>query len=243
MTIVVLSQNGWPAQASPAGTSTFTAGGVSFRAANPDVAVCAGELITRYVAEVEPIKGPVLDDWSWAERVIRGSESGTITNHASMTAWDLNALKYPQGTDNMPDAKIALVHRILATIVTPDGRRVFRWGGDYVNAKLDQMHYEIVVSKADVADAANLIRKRHTEVELTDTIILSPAAAEALGAPNKAGGKVTVQSVLMWGGARGKANAERLEGLKEQLTLLAETVTELQHTTAQLVARLPPAKP
>jgi hypothetical protein len=237
--VTATSQNGWPALTSTAGTSTFAAGGVSFRAANPDVAVCAGELISRYVAEVETIKGPVQDDWSWAERVIRGSESGTITNHASMTAWDLNALKYPQGTGNMPDAKIALVHRILATIVTPDGRRVFRWGGDYVHAKLDQMHYEIVVSKQDVADAAELIRKRHAEMDLTDTIILSPAAAAALGTPHKAGDKVTVQWVLMWGGARGKANAEQLEQLREQVRLLSATVTELQHATAQLVSRLP----
>lgn len=79
------SQNGWLAQPTTEHFTRFTAGGNGWWAANDDVAVVFGEFIRRFVAEVEPIAGPVLDDWSYANRLVRGSAT-VVSNHGSATA-------------------------------------------------------------------------------------------------------------------------------------------------------------
>lgn len=83
------SQNGWPVLSSNR-LIWFSAAGGRFAAASSDVAFLAKYLIDSFDKEVEKVDGKVLDDWSWADRKIRGGSS-SISNHASATAWDLNA--------------------------------------------------------------------------------------------------------------------------------------------------------
>lgn len=109
----------------------------------------AGDLL-RWVAaqfhrRVEPIDTGEYDDWGYAERPIRGSTT-VLSNHASGTALDINAVKHPQGTKpsaNFTPGQINTVHDILAQT-----EGCVRWGGDYVPPALkDGMHFEIIASE------------------------------------------------------------------------------------------------
>ena len=79
-------------------------------------------------ATIRPINTGVFDDWSYAERTVRG-ESDVISNHASGTAGDVDATRWPLGskaTAYLTPAEIARVH---AQLVTYEG--CIRWGADY----------------------------------------------------------------------------------------------------------------
>jgi hypothetical protein len=173
----------------------FTAAGERFAAANHDVAVVADNLITRFNAEVEPIKGDILDDWSYADRPVTGSTT-TISNHASATAWDLNALKHPRGVKGtFSAAKTRAVRQILADIVDDAGHRVFRWGNDYVSSPIDSMHFEINVTRAQVAQARV---KLEAEMEWGDKIKLTATDAKWWGSPYAEGDEVTIGAMLRY---------------------------------------------
>lgn len=87
--------------------------------------------------KVEDLDEPLLDDWGYAFRPIRGFET-TLSNHSSGTAMDLNATDHPLGVVNSFSAKDEqAIHRRLRMY---DG--CIRWGGDYHNRK-DEMHFEI----------------------------------------------------------------------------------------------------
>jgi hypothetical protein len=80
-------------------------------------------------------KGSVWDEWAWAFRPVRGGSS--LSNHASGTAVDLNATKYPLGTTLMAAwRKVKIRARLVFFLGT------IRWGGDYEGRK-DEMHFEI----------------------------------------------------------------------------------------------------
>ncbi len=82
------------------------------------------------------LKGDQWDEWAYAWRDVRGSTT-SLSNHASGTAVDLNATRYPLGTMLMAvwrKAKIRLRLRLY--------RSCLRWGGDYEGRK-DEMHVEI----------------------------------------------------------------------------------------------------
>ena len=204
------SQNGWPVLSSNRLT-WFSAAGGRFAAANSDVAVLAKYLIERFADEVEPIEGRVLDDWSWAARNVRGSTS-VISNHASATAWDLNALKHPQGVrGTFTQSKIAKVHSILAGITDGKGHKVFRWGNDYVNSKIDSMHFEINVSASTVRLARTVLQQRledEADMKWNDQIKLTAADAKIWGGPWKAGDKVTVGLMIRYPTLARRAEAE-----------------------------------
>lgn len=85
-------------------------------------------------------------------RTIAGSS--TLSSHASATAIDLGATRFPQHADRMTSAQKAAVHRLLVKY------EVLEWGGDWSPSYLDQMHTQLrqssppgrqVVSSADVA--------------------------------------------------------------------------------------------
>jgi len=95
------------------------------------------ELAAWYHVRVEPIDQGQLDDWGYAERTIRGGTS--LSNHASGTAIDLNALRHPLGASGTFQAwQVQRIRRWLRT-----RHYCVRWGGDYSRRK-DEMHWEIV---------------------------------------------------------------------------------------------------
>lgn len=98
-------------------------------------------------ANIEKIDhGSVRDDWSYAERDIRGSEQ--TSNHASGTAIDLNALRHAMGVRGT----FRHAWQVLKIRNTLKRRysSCIRWGGDY-NGRPDEMHFEIVKGPAACA--------------------------------------------------------------------------------------------
>lgn len=112
------------------------------------------EVAARFHREVEAIEGPVMDDWGYAERNIRGS-STTLSNHASGTAIDLNAPRHPLGKRGTFTGEQA--RRIRAIVGATGG--VVRWGGDYTS-RADEMHFEINDGRTErqCADALHRLR-------------------------------------------------------------------------------------
>lgn len=148
------SQNGWPV----VGKSACDQGpfeDVSFPNGilAGDVATIARWQLARYNREVEPLVSGTC--WGWFDRSIIGSK--TISNHASATAWDVNADQHPLGTDpaaNFTPAQIAACKRIIA-----DSAGTLRWGGMYTGRK-DPMHWEINASRSEVASFAAQLREQ-----------------------------------------------------------------------------------
>jgi hypothetical protein len=173
------SQNGWPAYANTSHFTRFTAAGQGWWAANPDVAVVFREFIERFDAEVEEVTQSTLDDWSYANRLVRGSSS-VVSNHGSATAIDINALKHPRGARNtFSGAKAARVRRIKNAITDNSGRPVLRLGMDFTTT-VDDMHVEISANRARVKQAADKIRKRkEDDVSFSDKHKLTAADVAA----------------------------------------------------------------
>lgn len=117
-----------------------------------DVAYIARWHVAQYDRRVERLKAGQC--WGWFVKVIEGSK--TISNHASGTAWDLNAPDNPMGTGttkkSMTSAQIAECHEL-----ENESDNVLRWGGDYVSRQ-DPMHWEIVGSRAAVRQFAAKLR-------------------------------------------------------------------------------------
>jgi hypothetical protein len=133
------SQNGWPA--SP---DQKEIGIKEFKIKNTDrkmrLQKDAGVILAAFAAEfhaqVEPIDDPEIDDWGFAYREVRGSDTD-LSNHSSGTAIDLNATKHPLGKKGTFTKEQVKIIRELCE------KYGLRWGGDYKN-RIDAMHYEIV---------------------------------------------------------------------------------------------------
>lgn len=85
---------------------------------------------------IENIDRGQLDEWGYAERPIRGSQ--TTSNHASGTALDINATRHPMG--HRGTFTKAQTQRIREQLKRYEG--CIRWGGDY-SGRTDEMHFEI----------------------------------------------------------------------------------------------------
>ena len=185
MASVVRSQNGWAAR-SPAHYRTYIVPGteglrpVRLRL-DPDAAPLLLTWAQIYHREVEPLNHKphrgryIVDDWSYAARLIRGS-STTVSNHASGTAIDLNALQYPLGTSHMSGPKVERLREALARLELHQGD-LLRWGGDY-HGRRDQMHIEVVCTREEARAWA---RRMHRQVRAVPrarrTLVLTAAAA------------------------------------------------------------------
>ncbi len=138
------SQNGWPASPN---RETLGVVSISIEGCETKFAVCnkVAPIFKAFLAEfnekVEKIdKGQ--DDWGYAFRQVRGS-TDMLSNHASGTAIDVNALKHPLGASNtFKPEKEKIVRELCA-------KYGLRWGGDYKNRK-DEMHFEITESPKEV---------------------------------------------------------------------------------------------
>jgi hypothetical protein len=204
------SQNGWPAYND---TSHFVIGSSEdfvFWAANDDVKVIFEDLIQRFNQRVEPISGKTLDDWSWADRNVRDSDT-VISNHASATAIDLNATKHPRGkVETFSQHQVSAIHAIVAGY-----HGVIRWGGDYVSAQVDAMHFEINANASNVKLVADELRNEYVPLTNADAdliinrlldhkVELSDEAAKAMssaGTKRKQGDLISLNYLINWGGA------------------------------------------
>ncbi|MEY4332021.1 MAG: hypothetical protein RLZZ196_759 [Bacteroidota bacterium] len=139
------SQNGWPASPDQKeiGVKEF-----KIKNANRKMRLQkdAGKILAAFAnefhAKVEPIDEGVFDDWAYAYRNVRLSDS-ELSNHASGTAIDLNATKHPLGAENTFTKQQAIIIRELCK------KYGIRWGGDYKKRK-DEMHFEIVETPDEV---------------------------------------------------------------------------------------------
>jgi hypothetical protein len=135
------SQNGWPAlpSGSPALHKWVVPGADRhFVLRNGS----AGFLLCHYVMwhhrniDRLDMKGDPWDEWGYAYREIRGSETD-LSNHASGTAVDLNATRYPLGTTHMSEADKRKIRKRLRLY-----NGCIRSGAFYEGRK-DEMHFEI----------------------------------------------------------------------------------------------------
>jgi hypothetical protein len=141
------SQNGWPAGETGALDRGFSVAGVTFPGG-----VRRGEVsdVLRYVAEqVHARVEPLVPGWCWGYNHRPVTGGGALSNHASGTAIDINAPRHPYGKrDTFTPEQRGVIREILAEV----GGAV-RWGGDYTGNR-DDMHFEIDVSAAKVAEVA-----------------------------------------------------------------------------------------
>lgn len=154
------SQNGWVANDRTKVASQFVPGTdrkLTVRTDAPGLLLL--EVAAAFHRMVEPIiesRGE-LDDWGYAERPIRGGVS--LSNHASGTAIDLNALKHPLGAVNTftPSQRDQIKLILAAT------GHVVHWGGNWQGRK-DEMHFEIGPGKtmADCEHALSAMRMFNT---------------------------------------------------------------------------------
>jgi hypothetical protein len=148
--VTARSQNGWSANDRSV-ISTRTVRGTHVRLAVRDGP--AGDLLMEVAAlfdltvqEIDTAVGADPDDWGYAERPVRGSSD--VSNHASGTAIDLNAARWPLGSApsvNLSARQIAAVREIVAAT-----GGAIRWGGDYAGRK-DPMHFEINNGQTEVS--------------------------------------------------------------------------------------------
>lgn len=147
------SDNGW--QGIPNKDETFSGSLV-----DPDLTIFTAShevsdlflfFIRQFHETVEPIDGPIVDDWSWAWRPVRGT-TNVLSCHASGTAVDINALKHPRGSFNtFTHAQVNKLREILASFRDPHtGLSIFKWGGDF-HGVVDEMHFQIQGDQAAVA--------------------------------------------------------------------------------------------
>lgn len=137
------SQNGWEVL-SPTSSKLHTwrlPGGTLLRLRNGSAGFLLCHLALWFDHKIEDLQEPVLDDWGYAYRPIRGYTSWS--NHASGTAMDLNATDHPLGVrGTFTAAEKSGIHQRLKLYAG-----AIRWGEDYTG-RVDGMHYEINASLA-----------------------------------------------------------------------------------------------
>lgn len=159
------SYNGWPASPDPGaiGVVPFYAGGTSgpFGSGGWAAGVKAGDvatvftyLVDQYVATVEPLKtDPDTGQlgygcWAYNYRANVNNPS-TLSCHASGTALDVNATAHPNGASGtFTSTQVKAIRTILY-----DLGGAIRWGGDFTGT-VDEMHFEVNCSAADLAQVA-----------------------------------------------------------------------------------------
>lgn len=155
------SQNGYVACV-PSMMRRYTTPGVpmSFTMRPGATATVLLYFVQRWDKEIENVDDPAGGCYNC--RGIGGS--GSLSNHASGTAVDINPTRHPQGQHPSLSLR-SKVHAILNTVI--GGHRVgdiLRWGGDYVHALPDGMHIEINAPLSAVTPLAAAILAQHPPV-------------------------------------------------------------------------------
>jgi hypothetical protein len=151
---MVVSQNGWTANDRSV-IQTYTVGkGIKVPLRKGDAGFLLKHIADWFDANIKDIDAGILDDWGYAERDVRGGTD--LSNHASGTAIDVNATKWPLGVEPTSYLTIDQINRLRQQLKFYEG--AIRWGGDYVGRK-DPMHLEIDADAATVTRIANKIRE------------------------------------------------------------------------------------
>lgn len=139
---VAHSQNGWPVL--PVGSELLHTwvvparnGSFKIRLRQGSAGLILAHLLMRISELVEQVAGKVLDDWGHAVRPIRNQTDG-YSNHASGTAFDVNALKHVLGKRGTWKRWQYVKLRSLLVLYVG----CVRLGIDYQN-RPDEMHGEI----------------------------------------------------------------------------------------------------
>lgn len=155
---MAVSQNGWEANNRSLITSYAIGNKTKINLRVGDAGWLLQRAINWFDANIRDVdfnyKNGELDDWGYAERVIRGGVE--LSNHASGTAADINATNWPLGKDETIYLTRDEINRWRAHLLEYEG--VLRWGGDYVGRQ-DPMHLEINADEAAVARVAAKLRQ------------------------------------------------------------------------------------
>jgi hypothetical protein len=139
------TESGWPVLQSgddlirtiniPNGTKTPTR--VPLRWGTP--ALQLGILAMAFDERVQAVDGPIVDDWGYALRAVRGYS--VYSDHAGGIAMDINATKHPLGVGHtFSQAQVDKIHKLLKHF-----EGCIYWGGDYHN-RVDAMHFGMAKS-------------------------------------------------------------------------------------------------
>lgn len=139
--MTVTSQNGYPVVDDRARLKAYDVGGRVFWLHPGAPGWLLWHFLSWFDANIRDINPGVVDDWSWAVRPVRGSTDDDITNHASGTAADVDATRWPLGAEPTSYLTPAEIARVRAQLKTYGG--AIRWGGDYTGGRKDPMHFEI----------------------------------------------------------------------------------------------------
>lgn len=178
------SQNGWPVYAQGNDSDLVAIPKIIGRVRKGDVAWIFTDFVNRFDRTVEDVDAGK-DEWGWAARPVRGYTS-IISNHASGTALDINAVQHGIGLEGTFTAKQEATIRSLMKRY----KGAIRWGGDYDDRK-DEMHFEINVTPAKLAQIVNALRNPVTVVP-TKAPVKKPVA-KATPKPSEAVEKVQRQ--------------------------------------------------
>lgn len=226
------SQNGWKAgNANELGIQTYDVPGPStvklaLSPAAAPILLYMAEFWDANVEDIDVTAGHrVPDDWGFANRDIRGS-STDLSNHASGSAEDINATRYPRGTSNMTRKKKRIIRKELAK-VNKISREVnkhdlLRWGGDYTRSPVDQMHIELAdgTTRADVQRVMAVLERADRPAVDVSRAKIALQTKEKIYAP---GAIVRIQRALrkrglLGGYIPGRAGANTRKALSKYLT-------------------------
>jgi hypothetical protein len=147
------SQNGWSANdRSVIASYTIPRTQQMIALRKGDVSVILLDLLGWIHLNIEPLDVGVLDDWGYAERLVRGSTTD-LSNHASGTAVDVNAVRHPLAVHGTWSADQK--RSIDARLRLYEG--CIRWGEEY-SGRIDPMHFEVNRGAADCKRIADKIR-------------------------------------------------------------------------------------
>jgi hypothetical protein len=139
------SQNGWPASENRAAIKVKN---YDIPGTNRNIACSSlvAPILVAFIVDfhnlVEPINKGKFDEWGHSLRNVRGSV-GTVSNHGSGTACDLNATLHPLGaTGTFTPKQVKTIHDLCK-------KYGLRAGLDY-KSRPDPMHFEIVESPEQV---------------------------------------------------------------------------------------------
>lgn len=223
------SYNGWPVietRDAERLTEVVRVGGRAFRFAKGDVARVFEAFLTRFIAEVEPLAGGELDDWSYAVRLTRGSPT-SMSCHASGTACDLNSLAHPRGVKGTFGAKEKPTRRLLADFP------VLRWGEDFKTAPADSMHFEIDATPAELARFIATLTPPEDDMPTIPELLAAPlddAATDKAGDPIPLG--KTLAETRRWALHAATRTADIVRAQAEQ----SAQITELAAAVGRLAA-------